>query len=130
MPRPTTHTPMQPRENTDNLPVEAPPPGQPAMHGCVLVAEDDDVQADLLSVALTQAGYEVRMVQGGQAALDSVDAGPPDLILMDAALPGVDGYEATRRLKASDEARFIPVVHLDGPKERRGRGALPGGRGR
>ena len=104
---------MQPRENSDNLPVEAAPAWtMPAMHGCVLVAEHDDVQADLLRVALTQAGYEVRTVQSGQAALDALDAGPPDLILMDAALPAVDGYEATRRLKASDEARFIPVVIL------------------
>ena len=84
------------------------------MHGRILVAVEDAALAELLRVTLTQSGYDVQEVRDGQEALDIVGADPPDLILMDVAMPSRDGYEVTRRLKGSNEARFIPVVILTG----------------
>ena len=108
---------MQQRENS-SLSSEQPPQPQkmPAMHGDVLIAEDDEVVAERVRGCLTQAGYEVRTVQTGREVLEAVEDDPPELILMGEAMPGLDGYEVTRRLKASDAARFIPIVILTGRK--------------
>ena len=82
------------------------------MHGRILVAADDPTTADLLRAQLSQVGYEVMLVPNGQAALHAASADTPDLILMGTTASGLDGYEATRRLKTLDETRFIPVVIL------------------
>ena len=70
--------------------------------------------ADLLRVSLSQAGYEVRLVSEGAAVLKFIAADPPDLLLMNVLLPGMSGHEVTRRLKASDETRLIPLVIMAG----------------
>ena len=82
------------------------------MHGRILVAEGEPDTADLLRASLSQAGYEVRLVPDGAAALTAAGGDPPDLILMDVTVAGVDGSEITRRLKASDETRLIPIIVL------------------
>ena len=111
---------MQQRENSSPGPPEQirRPGGCPPCTGDVLIAEDDEVVAERLRGCLTQAGYEVRTVQTGREGLEAVEDDPPELILMGEAMPGLDGYEVTRRLKASDAARFIPIVILDGAKKR------------
>ncbi|MBV9848826.1 MAG: response regulator [Armatimonadetes bacterium] len=82
------------------------------MHGHIVVAEDDEATADLLRACLTQAGYEVTVVTDGQAALEAVTTDRPDLILLDERMASRAGHEVARRLKASEETRFIPLVIL------------------
>jgi CheY-like chemotaxis protein len=77
----------------------------------ILLVEDNEMNRDMLSRRLVRRGYEVTLAIDGQEGLDKAQ-GQPDLILMDMSLPGVDGWEATRRLKASPDTAHIPVVAL------------------
>jgi CheY-like chemotaxis protein len=77
----------------------------------VLIVEDVALNRDLL-VQLLEDRYRVVLAEDGQAALKQAAKAKPDLILMDLSLPEVDGWEATRRLKASPETAAIPVIAL------------------
>jgi DNA-binding response OmpR family regulator len=83
-----------------------------ASMGEVLVVEDTPASLKLLSDTLGRAGYTVRQAPDGELALWSAQARPPELILLDVRMPGIDGYEVCRRLKASEQLRDIPVVFL------------------
>ncbi|MFD9733218.1 response regulator transcription factor [Umezawaea sp. NPDC059074] len=76
---------------------------------CVLVAEDNVMQADLLGKYLRAEGYEVRLVHDGRTALDEVRRDPPDLLLLDVMMPKVNGLDVVRVLR--DETA-IPVLML------------------
>lgn len=78
----------------------------------ILVVEDTPASLDLLAELLGQAGYNVRPAQDGRMALRSARAQPPDLILLDVRMPGMDGHEICRRLKADPATRDIPVIFL------------------
>ncbi len=78
----------------------------------VLLVEDNDMNRDMLSRRLTRRGFTVVMAINGEAALAMVAAETPDLILMDMSLPVIDGWEATRRLKADPATATIPVIGL------------------
>jgi len=78
----------------------------------VMVVEDTAASLALLSELLTQAGYTVRPAPGGAMALRSAQASPPNLILLDIRMPGIDGYEVCRRLKNDARTRDIPVIFL------------------
>ena len=79
----------------------------------VLLAEDDeDIQKVARMSLQFQAQWEVVVVSNGQECLDKVRTERPDLILLDAMMPRVDGYEACRRLKADPATRHIPVIFL------------------
>ena len=78
----------------------------------VLVVEDDDLNYELASVILQQMGMTVSRVAEGDQVLSAVQSDPPDLIYMDIVLPGIDGLEITRRLKANEQTRDIPIVAL------------------
>lgn len=78
----------------------------------LLLVEDNEMNRDMLSRRLLRKGYEVVMAVDGQQALDMAVAQGPDLILMDMSLPVLDGWEATRRLKADEATRSIPVIAL------------------
>lgn len=78
----------------------------------VLLVEDNEANRDMLSRRLRLKGYEVVVAGDGQQALEQARREAPDLVLMDMSLPVMDGWEATRRLKASPETRSIPVVAL------------------
>jgi two-component system sensor histidine kinase/response regulator len=80
--------------------------------GTVLVVEDTFETRKLLTDILTGEGYEVRPADSGELALASAAANPPDLILLDIRMPGLDGFEVLRRLKACEESRDIPVIFL------------------
>ena len=80
--------------------------------GDVLVVEDTPSSLKLLSDLLSRAGYAVRQAPDGELALWSAQAHPPELILLDVRMPGIDGYEVCRRLKASEQLRDIPVVFM------------------
>ncbi len=76
----------------------------------VLVVEDDPVNMELLVALLEQADCEVLRAETADAGLRVAAAERPDLILMDVQLPGMTGYEATRRLKADPATAAVPVV--------------------
>jgi two-component system cell cycle response regulator DivK len=78
----------------------------------ILLVEDNEMNRDMLSRRLIKKGYEVVMALDGEQALEMARAEPPDLILMDISLPGLDGWEATRRLKAMPETKTIPIIAL------------------
>jgi len=78
----------------------------------ILLVEDNELNRDMLSRRLARQGYQVvTAVDGGEALARARDSAP-DLILMDLSLPVIDGWEATRRLKADDATRRIPVIAL------------------
>ena len=78
----------------------------------LLLVEDNEMNRDMLSRRLKKRGYDVAIAVDGQEGLDLVKSDRPDLILMDMSLPVIDGWEATRRIKADPETRDIPVVAL------------------
>ncbi|MGA8261003.1 MAG: response regulator [Arenicellales bacterium] len=78
----------------------------------ILLVEDNEMNRDMLSRRLTRRGYEVVMATDGQQGVDMAQTETPDLILMDMSLPVLDGWEATRRLKAESGTREIPVIAL------------------
>ena len=76
---------------------------------CVLVAEDNVMQADMLGRYLRQEGYRVRIVHDGGSALDEVRRNPPDLLILDVMMPGVDGLDVVRVLRNESD---LPVLML------------------
>ena len=76
----------------------------------ILVVEDQEDNRRILHDLLTNAGYEIVQAENGEAALKAAAAERPDLILMDIQLPLLDGYEATRRIKADPALRAIPII--------------------
>ena|SRR5579862_4261049 len=78
----------------------------------ILLIEDNELNRDMLSRRLQKRGYQVAMAVDGETGIAMAQAQAPALILMDVSLPGVDGWEATRRLKAAPATRDIPIVAL------------------
>ena len=78
----------------------------------ILLVEDNEMNRDMLSRRLARKGYEVVIAVDGQQALEFAAAEKPDLILMDMSLPVMDGWEATRRLKADASTTQIPIIAL------------------
>ena len=76
----------------------------------ILVIEDQADNRQILRDLLTNADFEVIEAENGEAGVAAAAARKPDLILMDIQLPGMDGYEATRRLKADAMLRHVPVI--------------------
>ena len=78
----------------------------------ILIVEDNEMNRDMLSRRLIRRGYEVVMAVDGEQGLAAAKTEGPNLILMDMSLPVIDGWEATRRLKAEPQTRGIPVIGL------------------
>ncbi len=78
----------------------------------ILLVEDNEMNRDMLSRRLQRKGYDVLIAVDGAAGIESAQTESPDLILMDMSLPVVDGWEATRRIKADESTRQIPVIAL------------------
>jgi len=78
----------------------------------ILVIEDQEDNRQILRDLLASADFEVIEAEDGEAGLAAAAAHRPDLILMDIQLPGLDGYEATRRLKADATLHAIPVIAI------------------
>ena len=76
----------------------------------ILLVEDNELNRDMLSRRLERKGYQVVMALDGQQAVDMAQAERPDLILMDMSLPVMDGWEATRAIKATQRA--LPIIAL------------------
>jgi two-component system, cell cycle response regulator DivK len=78
----------------------------------ILLVEDDEMNRDMLSRRLIKRGYEVVIATDGQQGVELAREVAPAIILMDMSLPIMDGWEATRALKAAAETRDIPVIAL------------------
>lgn len=78
----------------------------------ILLVEDNEMNLDMLSRRLMRKGYDLLIATDGGTGVQMAAAEQPDLILMDMSLPVIDGWEATRRLKAADHTRHIPIIAL------------------
>ena len=78
----------------------------------ILLVEDNEMNRDMLSRRLERRGYEVVIAVDGQQGVDLAQSTHPDLILMDMSLPVIDGWEATRRLKALAAMKATPIIAL------------------
>jgi len=85
-------------------------PSNPSVQKTVLVVEDNDLNLKLLHDLLEFHGYTVFTTRLGEAALELARQHKPDVILMDIQLPDISGMEATRRIKADEETRTIPII--------------------
>jgi two-component system cell cycle response regulator DivK len=78
----------------------------------ILLVEDNEMNRDMLMRRLQRKGYQVVLALDGRSGVEMTQAEAPDLVLMDMSLPVLDGWEATRRLKADAATRHIPVIAL------------------
>ena len=78
----------------------------------ILLVEDNEMNLDMLSRRLMRKGYEVVLAVDGQSGVEMAQTQSPNLVLMDMSLPILDGWEATRRLKADASTRHIPIIAL------------------
>jgi len=89
----------------------------------ILLVEDNEMNRDMLSRRLIKRGFDVIIAADGKEGIDFANANIPDLILMDMSLPEIDGWEASKQLKASEPTKNIPLIALTahamaGDKER------------
>lgn len=89
----------------------------------ILLVEDNEMNRDMLSRRLQRRGYEVIIAVDGQEGIEMAESQKPNLILMDMSLPKIDGWEATRKIKANAATQSIPVLALtahamDGEREK------------
>lgn len=80
--------------------------------GLILIVDDIPTNLDVISEALSNAGYKVAIATSGERALQQVKRRPPDLILLDVMMPGIDGFETCQRLKANAETCNIPIMFM------------------
>jgi DNA-binding response OmpR family regulator len=78
----------------------------------ILVADDEEDLRELVSYRLSRSGYEVVEAVDGQEALELATERTPDLMVLDVMMPRLDGYELTRRVRAQDSLRGVPVILL------------------
>ncbi|MCD1644507.1 response regulator [Aurantimonas coralicida] len=78
----------------------------------ILLVEDNDMNRDMLSRRLQRKGYDVVVAIDGEAGVEASATAHPDLILMDMSLPIIDGWEATRRIRAEPSTAAIPIIAL------------------
>ena len=78
----------------------------------ILLVEDNEMNRDMLSRRLARKGFEVDIAVDGRQGVEMATAGGYDLVLMDMSLPEIDGWEATRQLRAADATRTVPIIAL------------------
>ena len=94
----------------------------------VLLAEDEPNIVESLTFLLERAGYQVSAETDGQDALDAIQKNPPDVVILDVMLTGIDGFEILRRLRSDSQTKALPVIILTAKGQREDReAALDGG---
>ena len=78
----------------------------------ILLVEDNEMNRDMLSRRLERRGYDIAIAVDGRQGVEMAKAGSYDLVLMDMSLPEVDGWEATRQIRAAAETKTLPVIAL------------------
>ena len=106
--RPNAGAPSPLRGGDPWAPLSAPGPAR------ILIADDDPQMRELLTGLVGDLGHDAVAVPDGEAAMAAVAAHPPDLLLLDVTMPGLDGFEVCRRVKADPATRLIPVVLITG----------------
>ncbi len=76
----------------------------------ILVVEDDHDIAQLLAITMKKAGYEVAVTENGYEALNSIRRHPPDLVILDLMIPGIDGFEVCKEMKRDPKTGAVPVL--------------------
>ena len=76
----------------------------------VLYIEDDLEMIDLVALILSRKGFQVKGAHGGQNGLDMIQKSPPDLVLLDLMMPGMDGWEVYQQIKANEKTAHLPVI--------------------
>jgi CheY-like chemotaxis protein/DNA-binding CsgD family transcriptional regulator len=99
---------------TDRLPSAALAPERASSAGLVLIVDDVPDNLAVLHDALDEAGYTVLVATDGASALQRAAQAEPDIVLLDAVMPGMDGFEVARRLKAGPETAHIPIIFMTG----------------
>src|SRR5256885_13706252 len=84
----------------------------PANNNHILLIDDTPTDVDVLLDQLSEAGFEITVAEDGEDGLEQSQYDPPDLILLDVVLPGIDGFETCRRLKAAEYTQDIPVIFM------------------
>lgn len=85
-------------------------------HRKILIVEDEESLLKLESILLTTRGYKVSGVTDGLKALEAIEKERPDLVLLDIMIPGIDGFEVCRRIKANPATAELPVIMLTAKK--------------
>lgn len=83
----------------------------------ILIVDDKEDNLLLMQTLLEAEGYNVDLALSGAAALDKIETSPPSLVLLDVMMPGMDGYEVTRRIRENENTALIPIVLLTGYKD-------------
>ena len=84
----------------------------PAQAKRILVVDDIEDNLSLLQAILMEEGYEVDITKDGKSALAKIEASPPDLLLLDAMMPQMNGYEVTQRIRQNKNLPFIPIIMI------------------
>ncbi|MGC8719151.1 MAG: response regulator, partial [Thermodesulforhabdaceae bacterium] len=101
-------------ELTTKLPDPGKEPAQRDHKGNILVVDDTKENLDMLTTLLIHHGYLARPVPNGEMAIKACELDPPDLILLDINMPGMNGYEVAKRLKQDPELQEIPIIFVSG----------------
>ena len=83
---------------------------QPSKTDRILVVDDSPDNLFLVQTILEEEGYEITLAENGRSALNEIEQSPPDLVLLDVMMPGMDGYEVTRRVRDNAKLPFIPIL--------------------
>jgi putative two-component system response regulator len=86
----------------------------PQRRSSILIVEDEEAPRQFLSRVLEREGYLVNVATEGRAALDAIEQSPPDVVILDVMLPGLDGFEVCRRVRADSRLRLTPIVMVTG----------------
>ena len=84
----------------------------PAQAKRILIVDDIEDNLSLLQAILMEEGYEVDISKDGKSALAKIEASPPDLLLLDAMMPQMNGYEVTQRIRQNKNLPFIPIIMI------------------
>jgi CheY-like chemotaxis protein len=82
--------------------------------GTILVVDDEEAVTGVIQAVLTKEGYQVHLAHNGEEGIKLASQVKPDLIIMDITMPGMDGYEATERIKQDPALADVPVIFLTG----------------
>jgi putative two-component system response regulator len=87
----------------------------------ILVVDDQETNRDLLEALLKAQGYTTRLAASGWEALEVINNEPPDMVLLDVMMPGMDGFEVAERLKGDEKTRALPIIMVTGLNDRASR---------
>jgi DNA-binding response OmpR family regulator len=109
-----TRTPLEEENQTDA-------PQAASGRQCVLVVDDEEEIREVLRLTLALAGYDVREAEDGKRALASVEVDPPDLIILDVLMPGMNGFEVCRQVRGDSRSAHVPILMLSAKTDARSR---------